>query len=149
MTASTISRTILLVEDDADDRMLARRALRPFEMIAEIREVHHGQALLDYLARCTPFADAPRPDLILLDLNLPFMDGREALAHIKQHPTWRGIPVVVLTTSSSETDISRCYDSGAAAFFTKPLTFGGLQELLSVIGTYWLHHAHLPSAYER
>ena len=118
--------TILLADDDADDRMLARDALKESRLANELHEVVDGEDLLDYLRQRGRYAEpglAPRPGLILLDLNMPRKDGREALAEIKRDPSLRCIPVVVLTTSQAEQDIFGTYDLGANSFISKPVTF--------------------------
>ncbi len=105
------------------------------------------EQLLDYLNRRGRWAnpaDAPRPGVVLLDLNMPRMDGREALAAIKADPALRRIPIVVLTTSRAEADVLRSYDLGANSFITKPVTFGGLVEAMRVLGRYWIEIVELP-----
>ena len=117
--------TILYADDDEDDRMLVHDALREARLINDLRFVEDGEQLLDYLhhrGRYTDATAAPRPGLILLDLNMPRMDGREALAAIKSDPMLRRIPVVVLTTSKAEEDVLRTYDLGVNSFITKPVT---------------------------
>jgi CheY-like chemotaxis protein len=107
----------------------------------ELRFVEDGVQLLDYLNRRHEFAapaQAPRPGLIILDLNMPRMDGREALQLIKTHHEWKRIPVVVLTTSTAEPDIATVYDLGAASFITKPVAFDSLVALMKVVVEYWL-----------
>jgi CheY-like chemotaxis protein len=141
--------TILLADDDLDDCQLTEDALRESRLSNELRVVHDGEALLDYLFQRGPYAaagTAPRPGLILLDLNMPCMDGTEALAQIKASSELRRIPVVVWTTSRSETDIRRCYDLGANSFIIKPLTFSGLVDVLDDLVHYWFELVHLPAA---
>jgi CheY-like chemotaxis protein len=140
--------TILLADDDADDRLLAAEAMRESRVLNELRCVEDGEELLDYLYRRKRYADdveAPRPGLILLDLNMPRKDGRETLNAIKQDPELRRIPVVVLTTSKSEEDIYRTYDLGASSFITKPVTFEGLVEVMRNLGRYWFEIVELPA----
>ncbi len=140
--------TILMAEDDADDRLLVREAFRESRLGNDLVFVEDGQALMDYLHQRDRYAapaSAPRPGLILLDLNLPRKDGREALAEIKADPHLRQIPVVVLTTSKSEEDILRTYDIGAAGFIAKPVTFEGLVEVVRMLGKYWFEIVELPS----
>src|SRR5439155_18364498 len=118
------SNIILLAEDDADDRLLVQDAMADCDWQAEVRFVENGEELLDYLLRRGKYdqpADAPKPGLILLDLNMPRKDGREALREIKAHPELRRIPVVVLTTSKADTDIGGLYDLGANSFISKPV----------------------------
>jgi CheY-like chemotaxis protein len=139
--------TIVLADDDPDDRMLARDALEESRLANDLHEVEDGEELLDYLFRRGAYADSassPRPGLILLDLNMPRMDGREALQVIKQDPQLRCIPVVVLTTSRAETDIYRTYDLGVNSFITKPVSFEGLVEVMKTIGRYWFEIVELP-----
>jgi two-component system, response regulator len=140
--------TILLADDDEDDRVMARDALRDARLHNDLRTVIDGVELLAYLRREGRFADpesSPRPGLILLDLNMPRMDGREALAAIKQDPDLRAIPVVVLTTSKAEEDVLRTYDLGVNSFITKPVTFLGLVEVMKVFSRYWLEIVDLPN----
>lgn len=143
------SITILIADDDEDDRMLAEDALRESRLANHIRFVEDGEALMDYLYRRGEFTeDAPRPGLILLDLNMPRKDGREALAEIKRDPSLRTIPVVVLTTSKAEEDILRTYDLGVNSFVTKPVTFDGLVEVMQALGRYWFEIVELPAGVE-
>lgn len=140
--------TILLAEDDPDDRMLTTRALERHMSSLDVRSVSDGEELMDYLcARGTYGAPgaAPKPDLILLDLNMPRKDGREALAEIKSNPNLRRIPVVILTTSEADTDVRQSYDLGVNAFVTKPVTFEKLSEAIDLIGRFWLEVVKLPS----
>lgn len=140
--------TILICDDDEDDRMLTQQALEDAHISNELRFVGDGEQLLDYLYQRGAFAGetgaAPRPGLILLDLNMPTMDGREALRHIKQDPALLDIPVVVLTTSSLDEDVIRSYRLGVNSFITKPVTFSGLVEAMNVLGRYWLEIVELP-----
>jgi CheY-like chemotaxis protein len=138
---------ILMADDDEDDRLLTRDALQESRLANEIYFVRDGEELLDYLYRRGPYASeatAPRPGVILLDLNMPRKDGREALREIKADPDLRRIPVVVLTTSKEEADIYRSYDLGANSFVTKPVTFEGLIEVMKGLGTYWFEIVELP-----
>lgn len=138
--------TILLADDDADDRMLAREALDESRLANDLRFVEDGEQLLDYLYRRGRYQTeaAPRPGLILLDLNMPRKDGREALREIKADPNLRCIPIVVLTTSKAEEDIYRTYDLGVNSFITKPVTFEGLVQVMKVLGRYWFEIVELP-----
>jgi len=141
--------TILLADDDADDRMLTREALAESRLANDLRFVEDGQQLMDYLCRRGRFESAnesPRPGLILLDLNMPRKDGREALGEIKGDPHLRHIPVVVLTTSKAEEDIYRTYDLGVNSFITKPVTFDGLVKVMGALGRYWFEIVELPAA---
>jgi CheY-like chemotaxis protein len=145
---NTIPITILICDDDEDDRMLTQQALEDAHISNALRFVEDGEQLLDYLYQRGAFAGetgaAPRPGLILLDLNMPTMDGREALRLIKQDATLLDIPVVVLTTSSLDEDIIKSYKLGVNSFITKPVTFSGLVEAMNVLGRYWLEIVELP-----
>ncbi len=139
--------TILMAEDDEDDCLLAREALVESRLANDLRFVKDGEELMDYLHRRGKYSrvsDAPRPGLILLDLNMPKKDGREALKEIKSDPNLRQIPVVVLTTSKAEEDIYRIYDLGANSFITKPVTFSSLVEVMKTLGKYWFEIVELP-----
>ena len=142
------SVTILLADDDEEDRQLTRDALQDAKLANEMRFVVDGQDLMDYLRRkgryADPAVDAPRPGIILLDLNMPKKDGREALAEIKADASLRQIPVVVLTTSNDEQDVLRTYDLGVNSFITKPVTFAGLVEAMSTWSRYWFELVELP-----
>ena len=143
--------TILLADDDEDDRKLAQDALAESRLANDLHTVEDGEELMDYLLRRGKYAalaDSPRPGLILLDLNMPKKDGREALREIKADPSLRQIPVVVLTTSKAEEDIYRTYDLGANSFITKPVTFGGLVEVMRTWSQYWLDTVDLPDKQE-
>ena len=142
----TDSITILMADDDSDDRMLAEDAMRESRLGNAFRCVEDGQELMDYLTRSGKYAtqDAPRPGLILLDLNMPKKDGRQALREIKSHPDLRTIPVVILTTSKTDEDVLRSYDLGANSFITKPVTFDRLVEIVRALGMYWFQIVELP-----
>lgn len=136
---------ILLADDDEEDRMLAADALEESRVVNDLRFVEDGEELLDYLYHRGRFAEnSPTPGLILLDLNMPRKDGREALREIKADPDLRRIPVVVLTTSKAEEDIYRTYDLGANSFITKPVSFDGLVAVMRDIGRYWIEIVELP-----
>jgi CheY-like chemotaxis protein len=137
---------ILLADDDEEDRMLASDALAESRVVNDLRFVENGEELLDYLFQRGRYdaQSAPSPGLILLDLNMPRKDGREALREIKAHPDLRRIPVVVLTTSKAEEDIFRTYDLGANSFITKPVSFEGLVAVMRDIGRYWIEIVELP-----
>jgi CheY-like chemotaxis protein len=140
---------ILLADDDAEDRMLAANALEESRVVNDLRFVEDGEELLDYLYHRGQYAAdgvSPTPGLILLDLNMPRKDGREALREIKADPDLRRIPVVVLTTSKAEEDIYRTYDLGANSFITKPVSFDGLVSVMRDIGRYWIEIVELPPA---
>ncbi len=133
-----------MADDDADDRMLAKEALEESRVLNDLRFVENGEELMDYLYKRGDFADAERPGLILLDLNMPKKDGREALKEIKADANLRRIPIVVMTTSKAEEDIYRSYDLGASSFITKPVTFERLVELMRTLGQYWVEIVELP-----
>lgn len=138
---------ILCADDDEDDRLMTRDALREGRLRNDLRFVRDGVELLDYLHQRGLYAAdgaAPRPGLILLDLNMPRMDGREALEAIKAEPALRTIPVIVLTTSKAEEDVLRSYDLGVNSFITKPVTFMALVEVMKVFTRYWLEIVDLP-----
>ena len=143
---STDSITILMADDDADDRMLAEDAMRESRLGNTFRCVEDGQELMDYLNHAGKYAggNAPRPGLILLDLNMPRKDGRQALEEIKSNPELRRIPVVILTTSKTDEDVLRSYDLGANSFITKPVTFDRLVEIVRSLGNYWFRIVELP-----
>ncbi len=140
---------ILLVEDDPDDVVIARRALKKGMIANSLYVVGDGEEAIQFLRHTGPYADgekeAPRPGLILLDLNLPRLDGREVLEIIKNDPKLRRIPVVVLTTSSEEAEVRGCYDKGANTFITKPVEFDNFLEAVVTIGQYWLTIAKIPN----
>ncbi len=142
------SITILLADDDADDRMMAADALEESRLANDVRFVEDGEELMDYLRRRGKYSDpaaAPRPGLILLDLNMPRKDGREALREIKAEPNLRTIPVIVLTTSKAEEDIYRTYDLGVNSFITKPVNFESLVGVMRALGKYWFEIVELPA----
>jgi CheY-like chemotaxis protein len=148
MTTNGRPITILLADDDQDDLMMTREALQQSRLGNDLRSVLDGEELMDYLLRRGMYADpasAPQPGLILLDLNMPKKDGREALAEIKADPKLRKIPVIVLTTSRAEEDVFRTYDLGVSSFITKPVTFDGLVEAMKVLAHYWFEIVELPS----
>ena len=141
--------TILMADDDEDDRDLTRDALEDTAFIDHMQFVVDGQDLIDYLRQAGPYASPeaiarPRPSIILLDLNMPRMDGREALAEIKADRDLRQIPVVVLTTSSDEQDVRHAYDLGANTYITKPVTGSKLHDMLARLAEYWSEIAVLP-----
>ena len=140
--------TILVADDDDEDRQMTEEALSKSRLANDLRFAHDGEDLMDYLhrrGRHTDPTDSPVPGLILLDLNMPKKDGREALEEIKTTPGLRMIPVVVLTTSSSEEDIFRTYDLGVSSFISKPVTFEGLVQAMKVLTKYWFEIVELPA----
>ena len=147
MTRQSKPITILIADDDPDDRMLLQDAFKESRLANDLRFVEDGKQLLAYLRREEEFAkpgNAPFPGLILLDLNMPKMDGREALKIIKADAALRCIPVVVLTTSSAEEDIFRTYGLGVSSFISKPVTFEGLVNVVKVLNAYWVEIVELP-----
>jgi CheY-like chemotaxis protein len=136
--------TVLMADDDEDDRLLARDAFHESEVDVDLRFVEDGQELLEYLHGQGPWAGAPRPSLILLDLNMPRKDGREALAAIKSSPALRRIPVVVISTSKAEEDVVRSYDLGVSSFISKPVTYESLLALVRTLSHYWFRTVRLP-----
>ena len=145
-TAKTLS--ILMAEDDPDDRLLTAQAFRNQSIASDLHFVEDGEELLDYLHHRGKFIaknSSPRPGLILLDLNMPRKDGREALAEIKADPDLKSIPVIVLTTSKAEEDILRCYDNGANSYITKPVSFTALANAVKVLWAYWFEIVRLPT----
>jgi CheY-like chemotaxis protein len=137
-----------MADDDEEDCELTRDALQDSRLANQMRFVGDGQELLDYLRHQGRYSngavDAPRPGIILLDLNMPKLDGREALAEIKGDEALRQIPVVILTTSSDEADVLRSYNLGVNSFITKPVTFEGLVEVMRTWSRYWLEIVELP-----
>lgn len=145
------SINILVADDDPDDRMLIEEAFAENRIANHLSFVEDGEDLLDFLLRRGKWSDpasSPRPGLILLDLNMPRMDGREALKRIKAEPSLAKIPVVVLTTSKQEEDILRTYGLGVNSFITKPVTFEGLLRVTQVLTSYWIEIVQLPGQFE-
>lgn len=138
---------ILMADDDEDDRLLTLDALKESRVLNNLYCVEDGVELLEFLRREGKYSDpkdSPRPSLILLDLNMPRKDGREALQEIKNDPSLRGIPVVILTTSKEEEDMLKGYDLGCASYITKPVNFEGLVDLMRALGRYWIEFVELP-----
>jgi len=141
--------TILYADDDPEDRMLVKDAWEENRLANELHFVEDGEELMDYLRREGKYKaleNAPLPGLILLDLNMPRKDGREALKEIKGDVRLRSIPVVVLTTSKAEEDILRAYDLGVNSFILKPVTFQSLVELTMTLSKYWFELVELPGS---
>ena len=151
LNGSSLVRPIdmLIVEDNPADRRLAVEALKEGKVINRLYEVEDGVEALEFLRREGEYKDAPRPDLILLDLNLPRKDGREVLAEIKEDEVLRRIPVVVLTTSRDEADVLKMYDLHANCYVTKPLDLGDFIEVVRSIERFWLSIVVLPSDEQR
>ncbi len=138
---------ILMADDDPDDRMLVKDALQETNLPQHLDCVEDGEELLDYLHRQGKYANLPshqRPGVILLDLNMPRKDGREALREIKGDPHLRQIPIVILTTSNAVEDIQRTYDLGASSFIIKPRNFEGLVDAIETLVKYWFNTVELP-----
>ena len=138
---------ILIADDDAEDRMLIHEALEESRLKNQVQFVENGEELMDYLHNRNRFSNKekfPTPGLILLDLNMPKKDGREALKEIKSDDMLRLIPIVVLTTSKAEEDVLRTYDLGVSSFITKPVTFSSLVEVMKTLSKYWFEIVELP-----
>ena len=136
--------TLLMAEDDPEDQLLVREAFREARLANRLDVVADGEELMDYLYRRGRYPDVSRPDILLLDLNMPRKDGREAIAEIKQDPQLRRLPIIVLTTSGAEEDIVRSYDLGVNSYIRKPVTFGKLVDVVRTIGAYWFDIVELP-----
>ncbi len=135
---------LLLVEDDPGDAVMTQEALSSAKVLHDLHVVDNGEAAISFLKQEAPYADAPRPDLIFLDLNLPRVDGREVLAFVKGDASLRRIPLVVLTTSDSEDDIATSYDLQANAFVTKPVDFSSFLSAVRQVDEFFLTVARLP-----
>jgi CheY-like chemotaxis protein len=147
MTRLEKPAVILMADDDADDCLLVRDALQEIGLPHELRFVRNGEELLDYLRRRGEYANghaAPRPNLILVDLKMPRMDGREVLRALKSDQHLRRIPVVALTTSAAEDDVTACYDFGVNSYITKPVTFRRLVDIMAIVSKYWFEVVELP-----
>ena len=136
---------ILMAEDDEEDQLLVRKAFEQARVINHLSFVNDGEELMQRLRKEGKYADAPLPDILLLDLNMPRKDGREALKEIKSDPDLHQVPVVVLTTSDADEDIVRSYDLGANSYIQKPVTFDKMVEMIEALGKYWLGVVKLPS----
>lgn len=140
---------ILMADDDDDDILLTQKALQKGQFLNTLYCVKDGEELVDYLLHRGQYTDTeqyPRPGIILLDLNMPRKDGREALRYIKSHNDLRVIPTIVFTTSKAEEDIHYSYQSGANSFITKPTTFEILIEVMQTLEKYWLEIVKLPAS---
>jgi two-component system, response regulator len=147
MTKKSRPVMILMADDDPDDRQMTQEAFEEARLANDLRFVEDGEELMDYLLRRGKYADpasSPRPAILLLDLNMPKKDGREALKEIKAHPHLRQIRVIVMTTSKAEEDVHRSYDVSATSFITKPVKFDALVEVVKALGKYWLEIVELP-----
>ena len=148
MPSNEHEHVILMVDDDPDDHFLARDTLESLRLPVCLREAGDGEELLDYLLQRGRFADcgsAPRPDVILLDLSMPGMDGKEVLARIRSMPELREMPVIIFTTSMDLQDVNDCYRLGANSYVTKPASLDDWESVMSTLYTYWLKTAELPS----
>jgi two-component system, response regulator len=138
---------ILVADDDQDDRQMIKEAMHESRLLNKIHFVNDGEELMDYLKQNGKYEDQakyPIPGLILLDLNMPKKDGREALKEIKNDPRLRQIPVIVLTTSKAEEDIYRTYNLGVNSYVTKPVLFDSLVKIMVELGRYWFEIVELP-----
>ncbi|MDB5166200.1 MAG: response regulator [Candidatus Saccharibacteria bacterium] len=138
---------ILMADDDDDDFLLTEKALKKSKLLNKLCRVRDGEELLDYLKERGDYAagtSCGRPGVILLDLNMPRKDGREALKEIKSDPDLKDIPVVVFTTSKAEEDVYKTYQLGVNSFITKPVTFDNLIEVMQALGKYWFEIVELP-----
>jgi CheY-like chemotaxis protein len=135
---------ILIADDDADDRLLLETAFERAKLESTLHFVENGEDLLNYLHQRPPYEKAPRPSLIILDLNMPRKNGVQALREIKEAEQFRQIPVVVLTTSTAEEDILRTYDLGVSSYISKPFDFDSLLDITHTIKKYWIDTVSLP-----
>lgn len=138
---------LLVVDDDPDDVMLIGAAVKRSGIEIQLDTIADGAYLLDYLEGSGAYADAgpSRPDLVLVDLNMPLLDGVSAIAQVKSHHELRAIPLVVLSTSNRNSDVDRAYDAGAASYLTKPNRFDELIAMVELIDSYWFKAAELPN----
>lgn len=149
MTPQKRTRVIMMADDDSDDRWLVQEALLEAGVQHELHFAENGLALLEHLKGCGSGVNGtrpPRPELILLDLNMPLKDGREVLREIRSDASLRRIPVVVFTTSKADTDVRQMYELGANSFVTKPAGFADLVRLMKQLTEYWFETVHIPDA---
>ncbi|MGZ3691622.1 MAG: response regulator [Pseudobdellovibrio sp.] len=139
---------ILIADDDQDDCLMIKEALEESRLLNQLHFVHNGEELIKYLEHKSK-AGHSLPGLILLDLNMPKKDGREALKEIKTNPQLRQIPVVVLTTSKAEEDIFKTYNLGVNSFITKPIAFDSLVTIMRELGRYWFEIVELPDCHSK
>jgi CheY-like chemotaxis protein len=144
MSAAPRKIQVLLIEDSPDDERILRRALRGTTMLENLQVVDDGDQAMAFVRREGKYAGAPRPDLILLDLNLPRRDGWEVLKELKADQALSSIPVVVLTTADSKEDVRRAYNLQASSFITKPADFSRLERIMASLDEYWTEMASLP-----
>lgn len=137
---------VLLVDDDDDDVRLTQKALEQDRVLTRIHRVDDGAEAISFLQREPPYEDAPQPDLILLDLNMPRMDGREVLQRVKEHDVWKLIPVVVLTSSDDDADVIKSYEHRANSYVTKPVDLLQFREALKSLRQYWFTVVKLPKS---
>jgi CheY-like chemotaxis protein len=137
---------ILLVEDSFDEAELTMETLREGRLRNRVHWVENGEQAMAFLRREKPFAAVPRPDLVLLDLHMPRMGGLEVLAEIKEHPDWRRIPVVIMTSSAEEKDVLSAYDRHANCYITKPIDMDKFIEVVRSIEDFWMSIVRLPAA---
>jgi two-component system response regulator len=135
---------VLLVEDNDNDVFITRRGFEEAKLAVNLHHVEHGEKCMAFLRKQAPYTDVPTPDLILLDLNMPVMDGREVLAEIVKDEQLRKLPVVILTTSSAESDILKMYDLRCNSYIVKPIDFTQFQRVVKAIGDYWFALVVLP-----
>lgn len=135
---------ILLVEDNEGDVFLTTEALKAAKIVNNLSVARDGEEAMEFLQGAGRFTSAPRPDLVLLDLNLPRKDGRQVLAEIKKDPALRSIPVVILTSSQAEQDVVKVYDLHANAYIIKPMDFSNLMAIVGAIETFWFSVVKLP-----
>jgi CheY-like chemotaxis protein len=136
---------VLLVEDSPSDAAMTIEAMHEGRIVNQVHVATDGEVAMAFLRQQEPYEDAPRPDLILLDLNMPRMDGREVLREVKADPSLKAIPVVVLTTSAAEEDILKSYELHANAYVTKPVAFEAFLAAVRGIEDFWLALVHLPT----
>ncbi|MGQ8364918.1 response regulator [Glaciecola sp. 1036] len=145
---SNLPFTILLADDDDDDILLTQDAMSSAGIQHDLRVVKDGKALLDYLNDLEQQQDLKVPNIILLDLNMPIMDGREVLKALKEHEKFKAIPVIILSTSQEIEDIQQGYALGASGYFSKPSSFEDLVKLMQTLNDYWYEWANLPGNLE-
>jgi CheY-like chemotaxis protein len=148
ITESLTAADILLLEDEPADAYLVKIALKESRILANLHHVVDGCEGFDFLNKTEKYADAPRPDLIFLDLNMPRMNGAEFLIEIKANEKLKDIPVVVLTTSDVENDVVRCYQLGAASYITKPVDMTQFVSAIHQLGDYWFSLVRLPHSHK-